>query len=492
MLSSFYKNTKNQQPAKREQLYLLPLMDDKPFMDMAVKLAQLKAGRKDLSFIRLFYFKTSVDFLYVTNWVSRQFAGYRADGPTKQNWLLQQYGFKRDQLVFSNILFYFKNYRRKKLKSKFDLINLNINGVKVGDLIYDHYLRFKSKPTVDIDDPALYDLIDYTTTLCNKLEGFLKKNTFECIIVPYGAYVQWGTIVRVGVKMNVPVYTYGNSNYILQKATLNHPFHRADQYLFHDLFKKIQNDKRLPLYLERAKNVLEERLIGIIDSSLAYMRTSAYGKEQTAVFDPPADKPFAIIFSHCFFDSPHIYGDMLFPDFYEWIGFILSEAKKVPGVNFYLKLHPNGLEGNAEIIEELISMHPSPNIFILPASTNNRAILEKKPSAIFSVYGTVCHEFAYCGIPVVTAGDNPHSQYKFLYQPASIEEFSWFVKNVGNYGLPEEYHKEDIVEFFFMNYMFFSEKYHNAEMVTLKDFTTGEISFDMNLKDDELVYNANV
>ena len=31
----------------------------------------------------------------------------------------------------------------------------------------------------------------------------------------------------------------------------------------------------------------------------------------------------------CFFDSPHIYNDLVFPDFYEWITFTLDVLKDV-------------------------------------------------------------------------------------------------------------------------------------------------------------------
>ena len=73
-------------------------------------------------------------------------------------------------------------------------------------------------------------------------------------------------------------------------------------------------------------------------------------------------KKKVVIFLHCFFDSPHVYRNMLYSDFYEWIGDTLkvaSEVSKQGKIDFYVKPHPNGIEGNDEIVEQLKVQFPA-------------------------------------------------------------------------------------------------------------------------------------
>ncbi|HEY1037872.1 MAG TPA: hypothetical protein VGF30_00625, partial [Bacteroidia bacterium] len=48
----------------------------------------------------------------------------------------------------------------KGLKTKMDVINIHIEDIKIGDLIYDTYLRYANKPEVELNDPFLETLIE--------------------------------------------------------------------------------------------------------------------------------------------------------------------------------------------------------------------------------------------------------------------------------------------------------------------------------------------
>ena len=47
----------------------------------------------------------------------------------------------------------------KNIKNKKEVLNLHIDEIYCGDLIYDSYIRFRNKPTVDINDLFLKKLI---------------------------------------------------------------------------------------------------------------------------------------------------------------------------------------------------------------------------------------------------------------------------------------------------------------------------------------------
>ena len=70
-----------------------------------------------------------------------------------------------------------------------------------------------------------------------------------------------------------------------------------------------------------------------------------------------------------------------------------------------------------------------------------------------TVYGSVAHEFAYQGIPVLLAGDNPCASYKFCYVAKSIKDYKYYLKNITEIQNKIVLNKSSIEEFFYMHYL---------------------------------------
>ena len=67
---------------------------------------------------------------------------------------------------------------------------------------------------------------------------------------------------------------------------------------------------------------LKRRFSGEIGVDMAYSTKSAYGVSKHPRLIKKSNKTKILIAAHCFFDSPHAYGNNLFPDFYEWLLFL--------------------------------------------------------------------------------------------------------------------------------------------------------------------------
>ena len=81
-----------------------------------------------------------------------------------------------------------------KINTKKDLQNLKINGILVGDLIYDTYLRYNEKTTVNLKDIFLIEVLAKTLNSLDKLTK--KKLVFEEIFTNQLAYIYHGLLVR--------------------------------------------------------------------------------------------------------------------------------------------------------------------------------------------------------------------------------------------------------------------------------------------------------
>ena len=73
-----------------------------------------------------------------------------------------------------------------------------------------------------------------------------------------------------------------------------------------------------------AEAQLKHRLSGGIDDAMAYMKNSAYTYTDAKI---PNVKGSVVIFLDDFYDSPHVYDELIFQDFWSWVCFTIGTLK---------------------------------------------------------------------------------------------------------------------------------------------------------------------
>lgn len=344
-----------------------------------------------------------------------------------------------------------------RIQQKDDVLSIKFQGILIGDLIYDSYLRKNNVPTIDLNDKKLKKIISDAILFCYQIKNYLKEQQPVAVVLSHAVYVQYGILARFACSENIPVIMFDNwtvgpvvklsKNHYLQTA--NHSEYRKD-FINNGFGAKERSVSKL---------MLEKRLEGEIDDGLAYMRESAFKRvnnENNELIKLKQEKNIVVIMGHCFFDSPHIYLNSVFPDFYEWLKHTIQVIESCDlDQTFYIKPHPNGLPGNIAIIKQLISR--SKKVKILDPTISNADLLECHLSAVITVYGTAIHEFSYKNVPVIACGDNPHSNYEFYFLAKTIAEYDDFLKNISVLEVTKD--KNSILEFFYMHYL--ASKRHN-------------------------------
>jgi len=342
---------------------------------------------------------------------------------------------------------------RDGLRIKQDLLGLKIEGVHVGDLIYDNYLKWFRKPTVELRDLRLLVVLVVAFYFFRKFADLVEREHYSEVYLTHSVYIAFGIAARVSLKNGADVYVTQNTRGLfLQRLTNDHPHQTPRFEKYKESFDSLPSeDKTSAIFSARAR--LQDRLSGKIDGSISYMRKSAYSsseRQPVELVEYFPGKPYALIMLHCFFDSPHIYKWMLFEDFYEWVVHCLTllESK---GFNVIVKAHPNGLDGNEAVVRALQERFLKAN-FISSGVSNNDILGVRDVRVALTVYGTVTHEFCYMGLPVINAGDNPHIAYSFSKTPRSLNDFDRALIDVmsgGGWGIS----KVEIEQFYYMNYM---------------------------------------
>ncbi|MEY4458808.1 MAG: hypothetical protein RIT38_13 [Bacteroidota bacterium] len=467
----YFKST----PVKREyskNILMLPLQND--FSAMRINFKASNEIIKSFNYsIRFFYVGTPVDTFALyqnANKLRRQFYYFKYKFELFK--ICRIYNINISHVIGSNF-HNFKKLEETYVKNKTELLKIRYKGILIGDLIYDHYLRFYSKPTVELDDLRLQLITSYSFKLVDYWYIVFNNANIKAVSIPYTSYLHWGIIARVGLKVGVDIFNYGSPLYMFQKLDKEHIYHTKNYKRYNKIWNKLENKEKC---LKLAEISLNNRLEGGI-SDISYMKISSFVRTSQNIITTNSRNNI-VIFLHCFFDSPHIYGGGLFVDFYEWLDFLLNTASRNSSVTYFVKQHPNGVEGNFEVVESFKKKYSEfSNIVFLDIEVSNLDIQDLKPSLIVTYYGTVAQEFSYLGFPVVLCGDSPMKYYGFTYQPEKISELEEILQNVGDIKLPMGYDKEEILEFYYMHYLYYSRDLNASNFQFSKNFISGELSF---------------
>jgi len=356
------------------------------------------------------------------------------------------------------------------LRTKWDVIGIEVDGVNLGDLIYDTYLRIGPYPTVDLVDPKLAEIIHHAVRITRACLSYFSKRKVIGIIPDHFTYLYSGIITRCAFLAKIPVYLvcYGPSFFAIS-ASIDGDGRLPARWPcrhFHEMFARLTPEEQEE-GRAKGRKIIQRRLTGHEDGMLTIggsiygepVVKSAYSDAGDAPVLEVTGRPRILVLLHDYCDAVHCYRDMLFPDFYEWSHFLLKHASDTE-FDWYVKPHPNSArtgilyDVTQRVLLELKAQYP--RIRFLQPTTSSLQIIKEGVDAMFTGYGTAGHEFAYLGVPVVNAGDNPHIAYEFNLHPRTQEEYLDCIQHAD--ALKVKMRREDIEEFVYMNYVYYEEK----------------------------------
>jgi hypothetical protein len=332
------------------------------------------------------------------------------------------------------------------LKSKNDVENLIINGVWIGDLVYDTYLMTYKKPTIDLECGEFKQSLSESLDCFTFWTDYLSYNDISAINVSHCSYTL-AIPLRIAVSKDISVYQ-SNAAYIyrLNKENL---FAYSDFMQFPASFQKLEENIKSK-GLQEAERRINLRFSGEVGVDMAYSTKSAYGTFRHERLLKESSKTKVLIATHCFFDSPHSYGNNLFPDFFEWLEF-LGKISEETDYDWYVKTHPDYLPGTMEIVNFFTRKFPK--LIVLPADASHLQIVAEGIDVALTVYGTIGFEYAALGIPVINASlNNPHIAYNFNLHATDVNNYRKILLNLSELSLKID--KSQVYEYYFMKFIY--------------------------------------
>lgn len=334
----------------------------------------------------------------------------------------------------------------QQLQAAPEPVSLVIDGIEVGDLLVDSYLRFRPSPEFDVRDPFVRRLIWQTLKDVRRARAYFGHDKPTFYLTSYTTYLEHGIPARAALQAGVPVWSFGNLNQFGKKLSLENSFHTADFSGYRSTFENLDRQAER---LQLAREQLELRLSGGIDAATSYMRQSAYG--QSHVEMPVGLNGAVVVFLHDFYDSPHVYPDLVFDDFWRWICFTIDVLQK-SDIPFFLKPHPNQIALSDEALGRLRQKYPT--LQWLPHGVSNVQLAQAGIACGVTVYGTVAHELAYLGIPSIGCARHPHHTFDFCRTARTQAEYEDMLKTPTLLPVPKPDMQRQALSFYYVHNLY--------------------------------------
>ena len=330
-----------------------------------------------------------------------------------------------------------------------DIINLYIDDVFIGDLLYDDILKKENLSTIENLDLKFKIYFDNISRFYFDYDELFKKNQFKLYISTHTAYSDYGLICRIALKYNVKVFEttdihtafFINSKII---PTYNEGFKNiiSKKMTFYD-----NNEDLKTSLLLKYNNHLEKRMlnkINQIDVKYAYENKVIFDREKLASkYSVDQKKKNIFIVAHVFKDSPHVSSHLLFNDYYDWffqtVKYCNENSDKY---NCFVKAHPSSqLYGETGLINNILNKNKFDNIYMLSEDFSPKSFVNCA-DAIITCQGTVGIEFSCLGIPIITAGGAFYCNYGFTID--STTQYDYFI-NLSNLDKIKKLNKDQII-----------------------------------------------
>ena len=350
---------------------------------------------------------------------------------------------------------------KTSIKSKEDLFNLRVEGIWIGIDVYESILR-SGVPTVDLEKRLTWRILFYALTYFVYFQVAFHLEKIKAVALSHDNYIGMGLIARIAYEKKVPVYL-ANSFGIL-RTTNSHQIYGVFKN-YKNIFDRLPKSEKEEA-IAWSKSILSRRIIGEVGVEMSYQTKSAHHQNliERQLSIGPQFK--VIVATHCFYDSPHGYGGMIFPDFYDWLRF-LGKLSIETEYEWYLKPHRDYLPGTLEVLLSIAQEFPKFKIINPEVSWSQLKV--EGAETVLTCYGSLGHELPISGWKVINAAYNPHISYDFNWHARDIGHYEELIRSIELLGQIKDVEK--IYEFFYVhkklmhqeNYFFKEPNYFSSK-----------------------------
>ena len=314
------------------------------------------------------------------------------------------------------------------------VLDLDADGLPIGDLVYDTYLRANKCATIETCSNELLLELSLGLNTARFMRDVLDRLPhIEAAVVGHDCYVLYGILCRLAERRGADVHLVSQMKFAasVQRYSAAPADERVRMRVCHDKFAALLNgDRERAIACGRA--LVAGRMDGRNDRRAGKM--GGFDPQKPMVSLPAlfgraegsrSDRPILCIMASTLADAPHANARNVYDDQYVWLIETLEIASQMPNVDWAIKLHPfTGLYMNRSHVDAVVTRYVegAPNMRLLRETVNTRSLLGAIDGLI-TPWGTAGLEFATQGVPVVTAGNTFYSGLGFTADARTVAEY---------------------------------------------------------------------
>ncbi len=413
--------------------------------------------------------------LYLSKKLKKNFVGLIKHDDFETEIFMRSFGVKKihylnDGNFFTRLKYFLLSIKMiDTIKTTDDFLNLKYEGVFVGKIVYDHYIRFTGIASTENIDPKFYLFLSKTLRVHHDYKNILKTNSYKNIIQAETQFIPSCIIFQNSLLNKSTVYSKlgGASNQISVRVydNIKHVYknrYRFSSKLFNYIFEKYKH-----LALDKSKEIIKNRFLGTygyeVDHDVEENSQHKLEYPSNLINDySKADickkygwdekKPIGVIFSIDLTDGIFTDSWRLFKDNLSWIKETLDVIKNIDHINWLIKAHPNDVIKRVVTTTQIEVRKLSKNynhIKEFPIEYSNNS-LNKFIKAAVTLNGSVGYEYPSLGVPTIICGETLYSGKNFNYEPKTKNEYFNLLKNIEKLEKPTEEQTEKARTFIFL------------------------------------------
>jgi hypothetical protein len=326
-------------------------------------------------------------------------------------------------------------YERDVKKFRKIVLDFSIDGIRIGDLIYDAFLRDTGLPTITALDKSLTNYFYLAIKYYKIYSSIFKSHDITATIQGHTVYLMYGMLARVAAKHGASVFGRkpGSSPTGIRKYTSLNELPGFELGYLKEHFNYVAQNKKTEALIF-AKNFLTNRLYGNCEVAGYQKDKKKYEKSELLdILKLSTQKPTAIIMPHVFSDAPHMESRMIHNDYFEWFQDTMDIVSRIPDVNWIIKPHPQDKYYNGDIdyavFEAKKYVDKFDHIALMPDNFHGSGIVDIA-DAIVTVRGTAALEFSSLGIPCIITGNIYFSDDGFAIEAKTKQDYINLLNNI--------------------------------------------------------------
>lgn len=299
----------------------------------------------------------------------------------------------------------------------FGLQKVRLRGVRVGDLIYDTWLRQTSQATLTGPDGDLAAHFSLACHIWQATNRVIDATGAGAVVLTDRAYVFWGVPFRTALARGLRAYV--RRFYTPMTVQV---YDRPDQEdddvgrfppAFFDAYHH-RHGARAGAWARAflgGDACVDGHPIGDEAARLRVVDRAALN----AATGTAPDRPNVCIMAHVPQEAVHLHRSLVFRDTFAWLAATVAAAADHPDRNWLIKLHPDEPHYHPQVPTETLLaplIADRPHIALVPSDVSTRTLFQAADGAV-TAFGSAGFLFPAHGVPTLHAGDAPYAHLGF-------------------------------------------------------------------------------